>query len=105
MNTPLDITPSYTVSELRQQAACCVPQAHLAIHNLSVSYGRKTVLRGVSLDIQRGCITALIGPSGCGKTSFLSSFNRLVDMVPGVSVSGRSCCSMAMKFWQQRRMC
>ena len=88
MNTPLDITPSYTVSELRQQAACCVPQAHLAIHNLSVSYGRKTVLRGVSLDIQRGCITALIGPSGCGKTSFLSSLNRLVDMVPCCIVSG-----------------
>lgn len=88
MNTPLDSATSYTVSELRQQAACCVPQAHLAIHNLSVQYGQKTVLNGVSLAIQRGCITALIGPSGCGKTSFLSSLNRLVDMVPGCAVSG-----------------
>jgi phosphate transport system ATP-binding protein len=88
MNTPLDTTPGYTVSELHEQAPCCIPQAHLAINNLSVRYGQKAVLSGVSLAIQRGCITALIGPSGCGKTSFLSSLNRLVDMVPGCSVSG-----------------
>lgn len=88
MNIPLNGTPSYTVSELQQQAACCIPQAHLIISNLTVRYGEKTVLNGVSLSIQRGCITALIGPSGCGKTSFLSSLNRLADMVPGCSVSG-----------------
>ena len=79
---------SYTVSSLKQEAACCVPQAHLAIAELSVSYGSKAVLAGVSLDIQRGCITALIGPSGCGKTSFLSSLNRMADMVPGCRVTG-----------------
>lgn len=79
---------SYTVTSLKQEAACCVPQAHLAIADLSVSYGSKAVLAGVSLDIQRGCITALIGPSGCGKTSFLSSLNRMADMVPGCRVTG-----------------
>lgn len=86
MNIPSSL--SYTLTSLKQQAPCCVPQAHLAIRDLSVCYGRKTVLSGVSLDIQRGCITALIGPSGCGKTSFLSSLNRLVDMAPGCAVSG-----------------
>jgi phosphate transport system ATP-binding protein len=30
----------------------------------------------------------LIGPSGCGKTSFLSSLNRLTDMLPSVRVEG-----------------
>ena len=81
-------SPSYTLTGLKQEAACCVPQAHLAIAGLSVRYGAKVVLAGVSLDIQRGCITALIGPSGCGKTSLLSVLNRLTDMVPGATVRG-----------------
>lgn len=81
-------SPSYTLTGLKKEAACCVPQAHLAIAGLSVCYGSKLVLAGVSLEIQRGCITALIGPSGCGKTSFLSSLNRMADMVPGCQVTG-----------------
>jgi phosphate transport system ATP-binding protein len=43
----------------------------------------------VSLDIFRSCVTALIGPSGCGKSSFLSSLNRLSDLIPGCEVEGR----------------
>jgi phosphate transport system ATP-binding protein len=46
------------------------------------------VLDRVSLDIYKGCITALIGPSGCGKTSFLSTLNRLTDLVPQARVGG-----------------
>jgi phosphate transport system ATP-binding protein len=56
---------------------------------LSVSYRGRSALKDVSLDIYRGCITALIGPSGCGKTSLLSSLNRLTDLIPGCSVEGR----------------
>jgi phosphate transport system ATP-binding protein len=56
--------------------------------NLTLSYGRKTAIEGVSLAIPRGCITALIGPSGCGKTSFLHCLNRLTDLIPGCRVAG-----------------
>ncbi len=78
----------YTLGTLEQGPPCCDPQPLLRIRNLSVTYGRETVLDGVSLDIYKGCITALIGPSGCGKTSLLSSLNRLTDMIPGAMVSG-----------------
>jgi phosphate transport system ATP-binding protein len=54
-----------------------------------VSYGAKIVLSQVSLDIYKGCITALIGPSGCGKTSFLSTLNRLTDHHPNAHVRGK----------------
>jgi len=30
-----------------------------------------------------------VGPSGCGKTSFLTSLNRLTDLIPGCRVAGR----------------
>lgn len=79
---------AYTLGGLRLGSACCIPAPHLQIAGLSVAYHGKTVLQSVSLDIHRGCITALIGPSGCGKTSFLSTLNRLTDLVPGARVSG-----------------
>ncbi|MDO8370083.1 MAG: phosphate ABC transporter ATP-binding protein [Candidatus Nitrotoga sp.] len=80
---------SYTLSDIEQGAACCVPIPHIQVENLSVSYHGKSVLEGVSLDINKGCITALIGPSGCGKTSFLSTLNRLTDLIPGCHMKGR----------------
>lgn len=69
--------------------ACCDPQPLIQVENFSLRYGPKPALANVTLDIYRGCITALIGPSGCGKTSFLSSINRLTDLIPGCGVSGR----------------
>ncbi|CAH1386352.1 phosphate ABC transporter ATP-binding protein [Candidatus Nitrotoga sp. M5] len=80
---------SYTLSNIEQGAACCVPIPHIQVENLAVSYHGKSVLEGVSLDINKGCITALIGPSGCGKTSFLSTLNRLTDLIPGCHMQGR----------------
>lgn len=79
---------AFTVSPLEAGPPCCVPDPFIHVNNLSLSYGNKRVLEDVSLTINRGCITALIGPSGCGKTSFLSSLNRLTDLVPSCHVEG-----------------
>lgn len=57
--------------------------------NLSVHYNSHTAVRNVSLTLEEGRITACVGPSGCGKSSFLSALNRLVELVPGGSTSGR----------------
>ena len=67
---------------------CCEPIAHIKANDLSITYHGQPALEGVTLDINRGCITALVGPSGCGKTSFLMSMNRLTDLIPGCQVSG-----------------
>ena len=56
---------------------------------VSVYYGRKRALAGVSLRIPRNRITALIGPSGCGKTTFLRSLNRMNDSVPSFRIEGQ----------------
>jgi phosphate transport system ATP-binding protein len=79
---------AYTLGQVAQGIPCCVPKPHLHINNLSVAYGDHCVLENVSLDIYKGCITALIGPSGCGKSSFLACLNRLTDMIPNAKVSG-----------------
>ena len=69
--------------------ACCEPMAHIRSGNLSISYGQHLALQSVNLEINKGCITALVGPSGCGKTSFLMSINRLTDLIPSCTVTGQ----------------
>jgi phosphate transport system ATP-binding protein len=58
------------------------------IDDLSVSYGTALAVGGVTLDIYRQSITALIGPSGCGKSTFLRCLNRMNDLVPSAKVDG-----------------
>jgi len=82
-------TVPYTLGDMEQGAACCIPVPHIEVENLSVAYQGKIVLEDVSLNINKGCITALIGPSGCGKTSLLSSLNRLTDLIPGSQMQGK----------------
>jgi phosphate transport system ATP-binding protein len=59
------------------------------VSGLTVAYGSNVAVRDVSLAIYRNLITAVIGPSGCGKSTFIRCLNRMNDLVPGVTVSGR----------------
>jgi phosphate transport system ATP-binding protein len=65
------------------------PEVVFDAREVSVHYGAKQALTGVSLRIRRGQITALIGPSGCGKTTFLRSLNRMNDSVASFRIDGQ----------------
>jgi polar amino acid transport system ATP-binding protein len=53
------------------------------------SFGAVEVIRGVSLDVQRGTVTALIGRSGSGKTTLLRCINGLEKISRGtIEVEG-----------------
>lgn len=78
----------FTLGPLDNGPPCCITQPCIEVRDLAVHYGNARVLGGISLTINRGCVTALIGPSGCGKTSFLSSLNRMTDMIPGCRLEG-----------------
>ena len=45
--------------------------------NLGQKYGKKEVLKGVDLKVERGEVLALIGPTGAGKTTIL----RILDLL------------------------
>ena len=51
----------------------------LRTHELVKSYGGRTVVRGVSLDVSSGEIVGLLGPNGAGKTT---TFYMTVGLTP-----------------------
>jgi phosphate transport system ATP-binding protein len=55
---------------------------------VSVNYGEKRALEGVTMDIGSRQATAFIGPSGCGKSTFLRCLNRMNDSITSFRVGG-----------------
>lgn len=55
----------------------------LSAVNLSKKYGKKTVVRDISLEIKRGEIVGLLGPNGAGKTTCFYMIVGLVDADSG----------------------
>jgi phosphate transport system ATP-binding protein len=59
------------------------------IQDVTARYGDNIAVKGVTLEIQRNLVTAVIGPSGCGKSTFIRCLNRMNDTVPGFKLDGR----------------
>lgn len=76
----------------------------IELKNIEKRFGDLTVLKGISLSVAEGSVTALVGPSGGGKSTLLRSMNLLevpssgsveiagdrVEFGPGLKVSSRS---------------
>ncbi|NLE50967.1 MAG: ABC transporter ATP-binding protein [Chloroflexi bacterium] len=73
-------------------------QVHDLVKTFDTPAGPLNVLRGISLDIQKGEFATIVGPSGSGKTTFLNMLTAvdtptsggiMVDGVPITQVSQR----------------
>jgi len=53
------------------------------IQNLEKHFGDNKVLQGITTQIRKGEVVAIIGPSGCGKSTFLRSLNLLEEPTGG----------------------
>ncbi len=64
--------------------------ADIALRAVDIScwFGKRKVLEGVNLAIERHSVVALIGPSGCGKSTFLRTLNRMHELVPSAALAG-----------------
>ena len=63
----------------------------LTIDGLTVSYGKRRVLRGVSLRVDSGQVLALIGPNGSGKSTLIRAVSGVIPVERGrVEVDGRA---------------
>lgn len=55
----------------------------IEIKNLYKDFGKKKVLKGIDLTINKGDKIAIIGPSGCGKSTLLRCINMLEKPTKG----------------------
>ena len=61
----------------------------LKIEDFCAYFGENCVLNNINLSITRNKVTAVMGPSGCGKTTLIRCVNRMHELVPGATTSGR----------------
>lgn len=61
----------------------------LKIENFSASFGDNRILKDINLTVPRNVVAALMGPSGCGKTTLIRCVNRMHELIPGATVTGR----------------
>src|ERR1041384_3382205 len=61
----------------------------LEASRLTALFGRKAVVKDVSLPFPTRTVTAILGPSGCGKSTFLRCLNRMHELSEGGWVTGK----------------
>jgi len=66
------------------------PHPVIRVRDLVLDYGPKRVLDGVSFDVQRGEVCAILGGSGSGKSTILKNIIRLIEPTAGfIEVDGQ----------------
>jgi phosphate transport system ATP-binding protein len=60
----------------------------ILVKDLNLWFGKKHILKNISISIIPNNITAVIGPSGCGKSTFLRCFNRMNDLIEDTKIKG-----------------
>jgi len=88
-NVSITIDPTVRVETRRQPIP---PKERLErifrIEDVDALYSGKAALKGVTLDVYKNLVTAIIGPSGCGKSTFIRCLNRMNDLIPGFTQTG-----------------
>jgi len=61
----------------------------IEVDDIGFSYdlGKTETLKGISMDVPKHKVTALIGPSGCGKSTLLRCLNRMNDLIDTAKIT------------------
>jgi len=88
---------------VRMEKAMSAEEHVLSTSQLSKTYGRKTVVKGVELSFASGRVVGLLGPNGAGKTT---TFYMVVGLVPPttgrITLDGQDITTMPM--YQRARL-
>lgn len=59
---------------------------YFGFQDISIAYGKHSVLEHVTMEFQRGKLTTIIGPNGCGKSSLIKTVSRTVVPATGSAI-------------------
>ena len=63
----------------------------IQVNNLTKTIHNQTILKDISIAIEKGKVTSLIGPNGAGKSTLLSAICRLIRFDDGeVKIDGQA---------------
>lgn len=76
--------------------------ALLKINNLSGGYHKETIIKDISLKIDKGDFMGIIGPNGSGKTTLLRLMSRvLIPQKGNIALEGKNIAHMELKEFAQ----
>jgi len=85
MIIPMEMTCSLTLEEAREAPAS---EARIFdVHNLSVAFNGRSILRGVNAMALDRQVLAIVGPSGSGKSTLLRTMNRTLELTSDARVT------------------
>jgi len=61
----------------------------LKVEDFSAYFGDNKILKEINLSVKKNIVAALMGPSGCGKTTLIRCVNRMHELIPGATISGK----------------
>jgi len=62
----------------------------IEINHLNVSYGTRSILKDISLRVERGEIMALLGPNGSGKSTLIRALSGVIPATGSLCLAGRT---------------
>ena len=63
----------------------------LHVKNITAGYGKLQILNGMTLQVRRGSITAILGGNGCGKSTTLKAITGMLKVTSGeITFEGES---------------
>lgn len=69
----------------------------LELRNISFSYGKKMILDGIILSVQKGEIIGIIGPNGSGKSTLLKCMNLILKARGEILLNGTKLYNLSVK--------
>lgn len=78
-------------------------RGHVRFEDVTVGYGERPVLKGVSLEARPGEVVAIVGPTGVGKTTLVNLLVRFFDPWSGrVTIDGRDLKELQVRSLRQQ---
>ena len=62
----------------------------IEVQGVTLGYGRKAVLKGLTFQVRPGEMVGLIGPNGCGKSTVIRALSRVISLHSGrITLDGK----------------